>query len=56
MIQLSDRWPLMIDPQMQANKWIKNVEKPNQLKVCKQSQSTLSELLKTQYSLETLSS
>eukprot|EP00945_MAST-04E_sp_MAST-4E-sp1_P004103 g4103.t1 len=40
MITLSDRWPLMIDPQMQANKWIKNMEKPNQLKVCKQSQST----------------
>ena len=32
MITLSDRWPLMIDPQMQANKWIKNMEKPNQLK------------------------
>jgi dynein heavy chain len=40
MIGLSDRWPLMIDPQMQANKWIKIMETKNQLKVCKQSQST----------------
>ena len=30
----------MIDPQMQANKWIKIMEKPNSLKICKQSQST----------------
>lgn len=27
------RWPLMIDPQAQANKWIKNMEKPNKLQV-----------------------
>ena len=29
----TSRWPLCIDPQGQANKWIKNLEKPNQLKV-----------------------
>ncbi|XP_048576009.1 dynein axonemal heavy chain 3 isoform X2 [Nematostella vectensis] len=31
------RWPLMIDPQGQANKWIKNMEKENKLSVIKLS-------------------
>ncbi|NXU72284.1 DYH7 protein, partial [Oreotrochilus melanogaster] len=31
------RWPLMIDPQGQANKWIKNFEKENRLNVIKMS-------------------
>ncbi|KFO19799.1 Dynein heavy chain 7, axonemal [Fukomys damarensis] len=35
----SRRWPLMIDPQGQANKWIKNSEKENQLNVIKLSDS-----------------
>jgi dynein heavy chain len=29
------RWPLMIDPQGQANKWIKNMEKANNLHIIK---------------------
>jgi dynein heavy chain len=29
------RWPLMIDPQGQANKWVKNFEKQNRLQVIK---------------------
>ncbi|NXP46066.1 DYH7 protein, partial [Heliornis fulica] len=33
----SRRWPLMIDPQGQANKWIKNFEKENRLNVIKDS-------------------
>ena len=33
----ANRWPLMIDPQGQANKWVKNMEKPNKLQVIKLS-------------------
>ena len=31
------RWPLSIDPQGQANKWIKSSEAENQIEVCKPS-------------------
>ncbi|CAH3998948.1 unnamed protein product [Pieris brassicae] len=34
-VEKSRRWPLMIDPQEQANKWVKNMERENQLKVIK---------------------
>jgi dynein heavy chain len=34
MMTNSSRWPLMIDPQGQANKWIKAKEKANRLQVC----------------------
>ncbi|XP_028407226.1 dynein heavy chain 3, axonemal-like [Dendronephthya gigantea] len=33
----SQRWTLMIDPQGQANYWIKNMEKPNKLQIIKLS-------------------
>lgn len=36
---MSRRWPLFIDPQGQANKWIKNMEKSNRLSVIKLSDS-----------------
>lgn len=35
----SRRWSLFVDPQSQANKWIKAMEKSNDLKVCKFSDS-----------------
>ncbi|KAJ8664279.1 hypothetical protein QAD02_005941 [Eretmocerus hayati] len=34
-VSAADRWPLMIDPQGQANKWIKSFEKDNKLAVIK---------------------
>ncbi|ESO89348.1 hypothetical protein LOTGIDRAFT_210379 [Lottia gigantea] len=36
-IQFSRRWPLFIDPQGQANKWVKNMEKDNGIDVIKLS-------------------
>ena len=39
MISNARRWPLMIDPQGQANRWIKNMEKSSSLQVIKLSDS-----------------
>ncbi|XP_069175792.1 dynein axonemal heavy chain 7 isoform X4 [Procambarus clarkii] len=36
-ISNTTRWPLLIDPQGQANKWIRNMEKDNSLQVIKLS-------------------
>ncbi|XP_046404632.1 dynein axonemal heavy chain 3 [Ischnura elegans] len=41
------RWPLMIDPQNQANKWVKNMEKENNLSVIKLSNPTYMRTLET---------
>lgn len=37
----ASRWPLMIDPQEQANRWIKALEVDNYLRVCKATDSNL---------------
>ena len=33
MVSKARRWPLFIDPQGQANKWVKNMEKKSKLEV-----------------------
>ena len=43
----SRRWPLMIDPQGQANKWVKNMEKDNQVHVLKMSNPNYLRTLET---------
>ena len=40
-VDKSRRWPLLIDPQGQANKWIKNMEKDSKLNIVKLSDSTM---------------
>jgi dynein heavy chain len=40
MMTESNRWPLMIDPQGQANKFVKKLEEANSIKVVKQTQAT----------------
>lgn len=41
----SRRWPLCVDPQGQANKWIKNMEKDKKLQVIKLSDQTYTRTL-----------
>ncbi|XP_044576956.1 dynein axonemal heavy chain 7 [Cotesia glomerata] len=44
-IKSARRWPLMIDPQNQANKWIKNMEKPNNMSIIRLTQPDYSRVL-----------
>ena len=45
------RWPLMIDPQSQAKKWIKNMEKANNIKVVKFTDVTFQATMKASVQL-----
>lgn len=39
------RWPLMVDPQGQANKWIRNMEKVNRLSIIRLNQPDYTRVL-----------
>ncbi|XP_017759468.1 PREDICTED: dynein heavy chain 3, axonemal [Eufriesea mexicana] len=52
-VKNADRWPLMIDPQNQANKWIKNMEKENNLIVIKLSDPNYVKVVDTAIQLGT---
>ncbi|XP_043257418.1 dynein axonemal heavy chain 3 [Colletes gigas] len=52
-VKNSDRWPLMIDPQNQANKWVKNMERENKLVVIKLSDPNYVKIVETAIQLAT---
>ncbi|EZA46954.1 Dynein heavy chain 3, axonemal [Ooceraea biroi] len=52
-VKHADRWPLMIDPQNQANKWIKNMEKPNKLMIIKLTDPNYVRVMETSIQLGT---
>ena len=47
MVTRGKRWSLMIDPQMQANNWIKKMEQENGLKVLNQNQGDMMRQMET---------
>lgn len=44
-VMKGNRWPLIIDPQEQANRWIRNMEKENQLRIIKMTDPLLMKIL-----------
>lgn len=49
-VKSATRWPLMIDPQGQANKWIKSMESENKLSIIKLSNTNYTTTL--QFAIE----
>ncbi|CAG9323486.1 unnamed protein product [Blepharisma stoltei] len=47
LVTRSERWPLMIDPQEQANRWIRKMEESKGLKIIKQTDKDFERNLKT---------
>ncbi|VDK35198.1 unnamed protein product [Taenia asiatica] len=47
MVTHSRRWPLMIDPQEQANRWIRTMEAENGIRVVKPTDSTMLRVLES---------
>lgn len=47
MVKKSRRWPLMIDPQEQANRWIRNMEAENGIRVVKATDSKMLRVLES---------
>mmetsp|Transcript_7627 Transcript_7627/g.14387 ORF Transcript_7627/g.14387 Transcript_7627/m.14387 type:complete len:3920 (+) Transcript_7627:928-12687(+) len=45
LVTRSSRWPLMIDPQEQANRWIRRLEDKRSIKVCKQTDTHLGRIV-----------
>lgn len=43
------RWPLMIDPQEQANRWIRNMEAENELRIIKLTDANMMRILEIWY-------
>ncbi|XP_054015460.1 dynein axonemal heavy chain 3-like [Hylaeus anthracinus] len=50
-VKNAERWPLMIDPQNQANKWVKNMERENKLVVIKLSDPNYVKIVETSIQL-----
>ncbi|XP_046489725.1 dynein axonemal heavy chain 6 [Neodiprion pinetum] len=45
LVTQAGKWPLMIDPQEQANRWIRNMERENNLKICKMTDSNFMRIM-----------
>lgn len=47
LVTQAGRWPLMIDPQEQANRWIRQMEEPNDLRIVKLTDGNFMRILES---------